>query len=36
VAIGERYYADAAPVVEMQIRKAGIRLARLINEALVR
>lgn len=34
VAIDERYYEHAAPVVEMQIRKAGIRLAKLINEAL--
>jgi hypothetical protein len=36
VAIDERYTGRASPVVEMQIRKAGIRLARLINEALDR
>jgi hypothetical protein len=36
VAIDERYYERAAPVVEMQIRKAGTRLARLVNEALGR
>ena len=36
VAIGETYYASAAPVIEMQIRKAGVRLARVLNEALGR
>jgi len=36
VAIGQEYYASAAPVVEVQIRKAGVRLARVLNEALGR
>ena len=34
VAIGEDYYAVAAPLIERQLRKAGVRLARLLNEAL--
>jgi hypothetical protein len=34
VAIGEAYYSRAAPVIEIQIRKAGVRLARLLNETL--
>ena len=36
VAIDGVYYAKAATVVEIQIRKAGIRLARVLNEALGR
>ena len=36
VPIGEKYYSSAAPIVERQIRKAGIRLARVLNEALGR
>ncbi len=32
--IGQPYYAMAAPIVEAQIRKAGVRLARILNEAL--
>jgi len=36
VAIGETYYASAAPVIEIQIKKAGVRLARVLNEALGR
>ena len=36
VAIGEEYYSKAAPVVEIQIRKAGVRLARVLNETLGR
>lgn len=32
--INDAYYAMAAPIVEAQIRKAGVRLARLLNEAL--
>jgi hypothetical protein len=36
VAIDQRYYERAVPVLEAQIRKAGIRLARLINDALGR
>ena len=34
VQIGAGYYAVAAPVIEQQIRKAGVRLAALLNEAL--
>jgi hypothetical protein len=34
VEIGPGYYAAAAPVIERQIRKAGVRLAALLNEAL--
>jgi hypothetical protein len=36
VALGEAYYDQAAPAIEIQIRKAGIRLARVLNEALGR
>jgi S1/P1 Nuclease len=36
VAIGDDYYARAAPIVEERIRKAGIRLARVINETIGR
>ncbi len=36
VAIGEAYYSRAAPVIEIQIRKAGVRLARVLNETLGR
>src|SRR6267378_5712266 len=36
VAIGEEYYSKAAPVIEIQIRKAGVRLARVLNETLGR
>ena len=36
VAIGEEYYSKAAPVIEIQIRKAGVRLARVLNETLSR
>jgi nuclease S1 len=36
VPIDEAYYRTAAPIVEAQIRKAGIRLARVLNEALGR
>jgi nuclease S1 len=34
VAIGDAYYAAAAPVIDLQIRKAGVRLARVLNEVL--
>jgi S1/P1 Nuclease len=34
VEIGAGYTAAAAPVIERQIRKAGVRLAALLNEAL--
>lgn len=34
--ISESYYASAAPVVDLQIRKAGVRLARVLNDALGR
>jgi hypothetical protein len=36
VAIDSTYYAKAAPVIEIQIRKAGVRLARVLNETLGR
>ena len=36
VALGEAYYDKAAPVIEVQIRKAGVRLAKVLNEALGR
>jgi nuclease S1 len=36
VAIGEAYYAVAAPMIEVQLRKAGVRLARVLNETLGR
>ena len=32
--IGEEYYSRAGPMIETQIRKAGIRLARVLNETL--
>jgi hypothetical protein len=34
VAIDEAYFARAAPVAVSQVRKAGVRLARLLNETL--
>jgi hypothetical protein len=34
VALGESYYMNAAPVIDLQIRKAGVRLARVLNEVL--
>jgi hypothetical protein len=36
VALEEAYYDQAAPVIEVQIRKAGVRLARVLNQALGR
>jgi hypothetical protein len=36
VAIGQAYYAKAAPSIEIQIKKAGVRLARVLNETLGR
>jgi hypothetical protein len=36
VAIDDAYYSKATPVLEEQIRKAGIRLARILNDALGR
>ena len=36
VEIGQTYYERAAPWIELQIRKAGIRLGRVLNEALGR
>ncbi len=36
VALGAAYYERAAPVVDAQLRKAGVRLARLLDEALGR
>ena len=34
VALGEAYYASTAPVIDLQIRKAGVRLARVLNDVL--
>ena len=34
VIIGEAYYAEAAPLLETQLRKAGVRLAQILNAAL--
>ncbi|MGB7541795.1 MAG: S1/P1 nuclease [Burkholderiales bacterium] len=34
--LDQAYYSKAAPVIETQIRKAGIRLARVLNETLGR
>ena len=34
VALGDAYYASAAPVVDLQLRKAGVRLARVLNDVL--
>jgi len=34
VAIDQAYYAKAAPLIEVQIRRAGVRLARVLNETL--
>lgn len=36
VAIDQAYYAKAAPLIEVQIRRAGVRLARVLNETLGR
>ncbi len=36
VAIDGDYYSKAAPIIETQIRKAGVRLARVLNEVLGR
>jgi len=36
VTIDQAYYSKAAPVIETQIRKAGIRLAWILNETLGR
>lgn len=34
VAIDDAYYSAAAPIIETQIRKAGVRLARVLNDSL--
>jgi len=34
VPLGEAYYASSAPVIDLQLRKAGVRLARVLNDAL--
>jgi SAM-dependent methyltransferase len=34
VGLGEAYYASAAPVVDLQLRKAGVRLACVLNDTL--
>jgi nuclease S1 len=36
IALGEPYYAGAAPLIEVQIKKAGVRLARVLNNTLDR
>jgi S1/P1 Nuclease len=36
VAIDRAYYSRAAPVIELQIRKAGVRLAFILNRTLAR
>lgn len=36
IAIEDRYYERAAPIVEVQIRKAGIRLAKVLNDVFER
>ena len=36
VQIGDLYYTQSVPILEMQIRKAGVRLARVLNETLER
>jgi hypothetical protein len=36
VAIGQAYYVKSVPVIEIQIRRAGVRLARVLNETLGR
>ena len=32
--VGDEYFAKANPVIQLQIRRAGVRLARLLNECL--
>jgi hypothetical protein len=34
--IDQAYYSRAAPLMETQVKKAGIRLARVLNEVLSR
>lgn len=34
VTIDDAYYSAAAPIIETQIRKAGVRLARVLNDSL--
>ena len=34
VELGQAYYASAAPVVDLQLRKAGVRLAHVLNDVL--
>ena len=36
IAVDQAYYSKAAPLIEIQIRKAGIRLARILNDTLGR
>jgi len=36
VAIDQAYYMKAAPLIEIQIKKGGARLARVLNETLGR
>jgi hypothetical protein len=32
--LGEEYYRASVPVVDQQLAKAGVRLAKLLNDAL--
>ena len=34
VSLGDAYYASSAPVIDLQLRKAGVRLARVLNGSL--
>lgn len=34
IKIDQEYYSKAAPIIDIQLRKAGIRLARILNETL--
>ena len=36
VPLGEAYYASAAPVIDIQLKKSGVRLARILNDVLGR
>jgi hypothetical protein len=34
--LGEDYYRASVPVVDQQLAKAGVRLAKLLNDALAK
>ena len=36
VPLGDAYYASSAPIIDIQLRKAGVRLARVLNDVLGR